>query len=292
MAVDRRLKLAYLHGGVVQYRAGETLGPRILPDYELVLILEGSVTYQANQRNHAAPPGSVILARPGFQESYRWDPVGPTRHAYFHFNIEQMPGVWPAASSWPVVRTQPDPVLPALFRHILHRFYQHRDWPTQPPGRDDCCVFEALINIFLEEHGSEATEFERGRPTPVSRAIQVMRQTIDDDQHKALNLGRLAKSVGINEKHLCRLFQKTLGYSPMETYRLLCLQLSLALLARSNLTIKQIAHRCGFDDPAYYSRCFSRVFGRSPRGVRQRLSEGLLPPTSPLPVDVTPRFSW
>lgn len=93
MAVDNRLKLTFLHGGVMQYRAGEILKPRVMRDYELVLILEGNVTYQANQRNYAAPPGCVILARPGFQESYRWDPLGPTRHAFFHFRVERMPRV-------------------------------------------------------------------------------------------------------------------------------------------------------------------------------------------------------
>ncbi len=292
MTVDNRLKLVYLHGGVVQYRAGETLGPRVLRDYELVLILEGSVTYQANQRSYAAPPGSVILARPGFQETYNWDPRGPTRHAFFHFHVEQMPGAWPAESNWPVVRTQPDPVMSPLFRHVLHRFYLHRDWPAQPPGRDDCCMVEALINVFMEEHGVESTQFERDRPTPVNRAVNTMRQAIEEGQHRTIHLGRLAKAAGVNEKHLCRLFQKTLGYPPMETYRLLCLQFSLAFLARSNLTIKQIAHRCGFEDPAYFSRCFSGVFGCSPRQTRQRLNEGLLPPTCPLPVDLMPRVAW
>jgi AraC-like DNA-binding protein len=292
MAVDNRLKLAYLHGGVVQYRAGETLGPRVLNDYELVLILEGNVTYQPNQRNYAAPPGSAILARPGFRETYQWDPLGLTRHAFFHFQVEQMPNAWPAESSWPVVRTQPDPVVLALFRHILHRFYLHPDWPTHPPGRDDCCMVETLINVLLEEHGCESTQFERDRPTPVNRAIKMMRHAIEEEHHRSVDLGRLAKAAGVNEKHLCRLFQKALGYPPMETYRLLCLQLSLALLARSNLTIKQIAHRCGFDDPAYFSRYFSRVFRCSPRQLRRGLSEGMLPPASPLPVDLTPRIAW
>lgn len=99
MAVDRRLVLTYLHGGVVHYRPGETLGPRTLSDYEFVLILEGNVTYQANQRSHAAPPGSLLLARPGFEECYRWDPTGRTRHAFFHFQIQRMPDAWPATSS-------------------------------------------------------------------------------------------------------------------------------------------------------------------------------------------------
>jgi AraC-like DNA-binding protein len=292
MVADNRLQLAYLHGGVVQYRAGETLGPRVLRDYELVLILEGHVTYQANQRSYVTPPGSVILARPGFQETYRWDPRGPTRHAFFHFQVEQMPRAWPAESSWPVVRTQADPVVVALFRHVLHRFYLHRHWPTQSPGRDDCCLVETLVNVFLEEHGCEATQFERDRPRPVTRAINTMRQAIEEEQHQAMNLGRLARAAGVNEKHLCRLFQQSLGYAPMETYRLLCLQLALALLARSNLTVKQIAHRCGFDDPAYFSRYFSGVFRRSPRQVRQQLNQGTLPPASPLPVDLTPRIAW
>lgn len=292
MLSDQRLRLRYLHGGIVQYRPGETLGPRALPDYELVLIIEGSVSYEANQHVYAAPPGSVILARPGFEELYRWDRDGVTRHAFFHFDIEQMSGAWPATARWPIVRVQPDPVVAALFRHVLHRICLHRDWPAQSPDRNDCCVVESLINIFLEEHEAESTEFERNRPPAVTRAINLMRQSIEDDPYRSLNLAALAKAADVNEKHLCRLFQKTLGFSPMETYRLLCLQLSLAMLARSNLTVKQIAYRCGFEDPAYFSRCFSRVFRRSPREVRRRLSLGLLPPPSPLPTDVTPRLSW
>jgi quercetin dioxygenase-like cupin family protein len=63
-----RLELTYLYGGVVQYRAGETLGPRVLNDYELVLILEGQVAYRVDRHEYLAPPGSVILARPGFHE--------------------------------------------------------------------------------------------------------------------------------------------------------------------------------------------------------------------------------
>ena len=153
-------------------------------------------------------------------------------------------------------------------------------------------AIESLLTVFLEERGAEPSQFEHDRPTPVSRAINVMRQAMKEELHPTIDPRRLARAAGVNEKHLCRLFQKTLGHPPMATYRLLCLQFSLVLLARSNLTIKQIAHRCGFDDPAYFSRYFSEVFGCSPRQVRQRLSEGLLPPASPLPVDLMPRVAW
>jgi hypothetical protein len=47
-----RLELTYLYGGVAQYRAGETLGPRVLNDYELVLILEGQVAYRVDRHEY------------------------------------------------------------------------------------------------------------------------------------------------------------------------------------------------------------------------------------------------
>ena len=78
----------------------------------------------------------------------------------------------------------------------------------------------------------------------------------------------------------------------MRTYNLMRLQLSLALLARTNLSIKQIADRCGYDNQFYFSRCFTKAFSRSPRQVRQDMSRGVPPPPSPLPVDMTPRVYW
>lgn len=292
MGNDGRLRLGYLHGGVVSYRPGETLGPRVLADYELVLIIEGNVTYQVASQSYAAPPGSVILARPGFREMYRWDPKGPTRHAFFHFAIDRPAEDWPEPADWPIVRTQPEQVLPALFRHVLERIGRHTDWPACSPGRSDAAIVEALVTIFLEEPLAETASMGGNRPVAVSRVINFMRCVIDEDPRQPLDLARLASVAGLSEKHLCRLFQRTLGYSPMHTFRLLCLQLSLALLARSNLSIKQIAHRCGFDDPGYFSRCFAAVFGRAPREVRRRLAEGHLPPPNPLPADISPRVLY
>jgi transcriptional regulator GlxA family with amidase domain len=78
----------------------------------------------------------------------------------------------------------------------------------------------------------------------------------------------------------------------MRTYNLMRLQLSLALLARTNLTIKQIANRCGYDNQFYFSRCFTKAFDRSPNRVRRDLTLGVPPPASPLPVDITPRVHW
>ena len=50
----------------------------------------------------------------------------------------------------------------------------------------------------------------------------------------------------------------------METFRLLKLQLAMALLGRSSLAIKEIADRCGFENPLYFTRCFTKLYSQSP----------------------------
>ncbi|HBO46052.1 MAG TPA: hypothetical protein DD670_19445 [Planctomycetaceae bacterium] len=287
-----RLELSYLYGGVVQYRAGETLGPRVLGDYELVLIIEGQATYCVNRCEHPAPPDSVILARPGFNEAYRWDPVCQTRHAYFHFDIARMPEDWPDPDAWPIARTHPAPVIGGLFRHVIQLIYSHPTWPAVPPGPGECRVVETLISLFIEEHMADDTQCEFGRPDAVQRTLRWMRQVLDDDPRRPVRLEDLVRVACVTDKHLCRLFRKTLGWSPMQTFNLMRLQLSLVLLARTNLSIKQIANRCGYDNQFYFSRCFTKAFSRSPRQVRQDLSRGVPPPSSPLPVDMTPRVYW
>jgi AraC family transcriptional regulator len=274
-----------------QYRA-DILEPRVLPDYEFVLIIEGHAVYVADGCRYDAPAGSILFTRPGFREAYYWDAVGPTRHAYFHFGIVQIPGTWPEFSAWPIVLTSPDPLLPALFRHVLNRIHSHQDWPAMPPGRLDCLIVETLLSLFVERDCVALSNYERDRPAHVNLAMNFLRRRIDTDPHERFSLAELAKASGVSEKHLCRTFRKSIGHSPMSTYRLLCMQLAISMLSRSNLGMREIADRCGFDDPAYFSRYFTNVFGCSPSQTRERLRSGGPPPASPLPVDLTPRFFW
>jgi len=291
-AVGPYLRLGYMYGGVVVYQAGESLALRKLTDYELVLIIEGKVSYISDDRVYAVPPGGIILGRPGFREQYRWDPRQRTRHAYFHFSIDQIPSDWPAPEKWPRTRPDPNPVIVALFRHVMQHINEHPRWPAETPKRGDCRVVEALMDAFLERHGVDEARVDEKRPEPVGRALKRMREIIDEDPGHAVNLTDLAKASNVTEKHLCRLFTHTMGHSPMQTYGLLRLQLAMALLARSNLNIKEIAERCGYDNPLYFSRVFAKTYGAAPSHIRESLLRGKPPPPNPLPTDITPRVYW
>ena len=287
-----RLRLAYLYGGSVRYQPGEILGPRVLTDFEMVLIVEGRAVYEANGERHRLEPGSVILARPGFRERYTWDRDGRTRHVYFHLGIEQIPSAWPDPDRWPFVCRRPDAAVESMFRSVLGRSHHRGDSPSGAPPELDTHLVEALIELLLEDPMVPRSDDESERPEPVARALKWMRYILEEEPDTSISLAELARKAGVSPKHLCRIFRQSVGHPPMETLRLLRLQLGMALLVRSSLTVKEIAARCGYADPLYFSRCFSAAFSRSPRHLRDALKGGKAPPPNPLPADVTPRVHW
>lgn len=285
------LGLDYLYGGLVKYRAGESLALRTLSDYELILIIEGSVCYSKDGKSYNVPSGGVVLSRPGFKESCDWDLDGVTRHAYVHFQITSIPDDWPDQELWPIVINQPAKVVAGLFRYLLERVSNRSEWPSTAPGSNTCRLLECLLHILIEPN-QEGGLAEAHIPDPVSQALNMMRETLDERPTELLSLERLAQRSCTTEKHLCRLFKQSLGYSPMKTFSLLKLQLAMALLSRSDLSIKQLALRCGFENPLYFSRVFSQTYHASPSVMRRRMREGEPPPLSPLPPELTPRVYW
>ena len=127
---------------------------------------------------------------------------------------------------------------------------------------------------------------------PVRRAAKFMRERLDSPHFAPFALEELAAAAHVSAKHLCRVFSKELGFSPMKACRLMQFQLAIPLLARSNLSIKEVAERCGFPDQLYFSRAFSQTFGRSPSQARKAMHEGQPPPAIPLPPALMPRLYW
>lgn len=288
-----RLKLAYLYSGVALYQPGEVLGPRLLEDFEGVLIIEGHPGYEMENGVVALEPGSIIIARPGTRETYRWDAESQTRHAYFHFGLEEIPSDWPSPADWPRCQLHPDRSLCELFRHIVERAARHGNWPAQQPGISDNRIFEAFLDLYLNPPGLSGEPVPNEFSEPVRRAAKFVRERLDTPFFEPFSLATLAEAAHVSPAHLCRVFNKELGIPPLRACRLMQFQLAIPLLARSNLSIKAIADRCGFPDQLHFSRSFTHTFGDSPSQLRCKMQNGT-PPPHPLPHSYLfmPRLHW
>ncbi len=259
--------------GLATYPAGATYGPRAGRDFEFVWIIEGDAIYRYDQNEIPLGPDSLLLCRPGWTDFFQWDVNRRTRHAFFHFQILSIPPDFLAIDQWPIVRELAgDDVIRPLFRHLLA-------WQ----GRADDLLRELTMKAIL-------TAFVTGQiaagdlppdllPDPVESAWNHLHKRLEDDPAARIGLAELADIAAVTPEHLCRLFKKSIGHTPVETVLLARLDRASSLVARSNYAIGEIAEMCGFASPFHFSRRFRDAFGQSPMQLRQSIRRGLTPPT-------------
>jgi AraC-like DNA-binding protein len=265
---------------VATYPAGATFGPRRLRDWEFVWMIEGDAVYRRDEEAAGAPQGSVVLCRPGTTDSFRWDPVRRTRHAYFHFDVVgEFPPEWAPAGEWPLVRVPAEgdaDLLRPLFRHLLSM--------ADVGGAGDPTQARLLALSLLAAFATGRTDAgavdRPPLPEPVARAMAFLARRLDDAPGEALPLSEIARAACVTPEHLCRLFKSATGRSPAETVRLARLDRAAVLLARTNYAVGEVARLCGFESPFHFSRLFRRSFGQAPSEMRRAFAEGAPVPTS------------
>jgi AraC family transcriptional regulator len=285
--------ISHVRGGAAVYLPGDTFGPRTLPDFEFVWITSGSATYTQDNRSHAAKAGCIILARPGFVETYRWDATQTSRHLFFHFALHHAPSDWPDMATWPVVTSMPaGDALRPMFRTVLDVWCRHHLSRVQPPPPWIGRTIIAMIDALLAQSGAASQTPNEGGHPAVQRAVDWLTATLRKQPDAPVSLANLAEAAKVNPSHLTRLFRRSdrggVGASPMRVVQLMRLEQAMTLLERSNLTIQEIAHRTGFASQFHFSRVFRATYGQPPTALRDAIYQGQPRPASPLRLDAPP----
>ena len=82
------------------------------------------------------------------------------------------------------------------------------------------------------------------------------------------SLAEIAEAAGCSPRHLHERFTTNFNCSPTVYAHVRRMQDVEHLLTTTDLPIKTIAKRCGYDDPLHFSRVVRQHFGRSPRLMR------------------------
>lgn len=103
---------------------------------------------------------------------------------------------------------------------------------------------------------------------PSNKAL-LARNLIDSRNYDSPTVNEISASLGINRSTLFRSFKKEYGYSIKQYLDRRRLEKAAELLLVSKESISAIGKSCGYHDPLYFSRAFSKAFGKSPRGYRE-----------------------
>ncbi len=98
----------------------------------------------------------------------------------------------------------------------------------------------------------------------LQKVREAVEANLDDETFSVVELGN---QIGMSRSQLHRKLTALTGYSPNEVIRNMRLERAKQLLDKKAATVSEIAYLCGFNSPAYFSKCFKEYFGTTPAEV-------------------------
>jgi AraC family transcriptional regulator of arabinose operon len=122
-----------------------------------------------------------------------------------------------------------------------------------------------IVNVKLLEFIASFIYYEQINPAvleddAITHSIRFMKENI----RQLFTVENLARQQNLSVSHYTRLFKAKTGYTPIQYFNQLKIQLSCQYLYFSDRKIKEICNEIGFVDQYYYSRLFRKMVGISP----------------------------
>lgn len=149
---------------------------------------------------------------------------------------------------------------------VVYTFFYIRRIKQQ--RRETLDAYLALLSKEEERHDVE------DRPQVSAEDDMMMKRvTAFVEQHIAdadINIGDIAAAAATSRSGLQRRMRQLMGITPLEFLREARIKRACTLLTQTEGNVSEVAFRCGFSDPKYFSRCFKASVGCSPTEYKER----------------------
>jgi AraC-like DNA-binding protein len=256
--------------------------------YEIVLILSGSGTHLTGDFRHRLESGDVLVVDPrrahGYEDTRGLNLVNILVRADILPRIARDLGGLPgfhALFTLAAVRWQRSSYASRL-RLSPADMNQASAWTDQLEEESrrgeqgGHLLAEAYLTLIV---GLLARRYAKGTPRREERSGNRLGRLLGwIEQHLAepLTVERLASETGMSVRSFHRHFREGVEESPTAyVLRQRVRRAAEILTAEPAIGMVEVASRCGFDDPNYFSRTFSRQMGCSPTKYRSGKRAGI-----------------
>ena len=146
-----------------------------------------------------------------------------------------------------------------------------REFTRSAPGRQT--ALRGLLGAMLANVlrlAREAAGRAPGAAAPERELVARFRRLIEERYRSHVSVCSYVTQLGVSESKLRRACLDVTGQSPIELVHLRVLVEAERQLRYTTMSIAQIAYHLGYEDPAYFTRFFTRRTKVSPRRFRAR----------------------
>ena len=233
-------------------------------DYQLLYMVSGHADYLLDGEWQTVGEGKIVLYRPQVPQFYRTYSQVPMLCRWVHFSgteaaslLEECgmgkgnlfsPGLCPAAEA----------LLKSMVVEILHREPMYR------------IVVESQFRQAMALFGRQMAQRKGSVASSSRQRILSIVEYMNRHYFEPLQTEELAARCGLSKYHFIHLFRMCMGMTPYSYLIRIRMERAETLLQAGDMTVQEVAFVCGYNDPLYFSRAFSRHFGVSPTDYKQR----------------------
>ena len=224
---------------------------------------EGEGIFWDKKGEYRIPKGSgflCLMSDPETGYKYPAESVEQWKIMYIVFHAEYNLVKSLLDRSGPVYNLEPDSA-------VILRFLEYR---KQAGTIVEVTPGESMMHVNRLLAALADSEIERTLETAGSWLVQEAGRTIRSHLNENLNVSELAHLLRITPEHLCRVFKKETGMTPLAFITREKIRYATDLLHNSSLSCKEICARLNYDNSSHFARTFKKVTGMTPSEFRQR----------------------
>ena len=127
-----------------------------------------------------------------------------------------------------------------------------------------------LLSVWLERQSVKAAP-EQLPQDAARRLVERYSDLLEREFRKGTGVGEFAAALGVTPTHLTRCCRIACGRSAIEVLQDRRIFEARKMLADTTKPVATIGEELGFTSPAYFTRCFTHLTGRSPTGFRREV---------------------
>lgn len=221
------------------------------PHWELIYQLDAPTTAVTALGNHRVEPGELIIIPPNIPHRT----VSDTQFRDYCMKFEHLD-----APQTPTVVRDIDGTILALYDVIAGIQDERSDTDTA---------------LLLKKLGEALCLAVKRATTALSKpqAVETFRRILRENiENPYFDITESIRSLGYHPDYFRRLFKHHVAVSPLRHLNGMRMERAKDLLRlESSLSVGEIALRCGFRDPLYFSTAFRNETGMSPLEYRKRM---------------------
>lgn len=248
-------------------------GNRVIIDYELIYILDGSGEIGIEGMKYSTKAGMLFLIPPFTRHYIHSSSEDPHTDYWIHFDLEPF---WNARKLIHAITDDGGGYCVQVGCHsqlteLFRQLYEELSQENAGFALMSELLFRQIL-IILMRLGRKCLDRPDTARREVIRSeviVQCAMEYVNRHLDKSISMNEIADAAGVSESYLYKCFDKTVGITPNMFVQKLKARRAKYLIETTDLSLTEIASGLGFSNYYYFSTFFKKMYGIAPRMFKQ-----------------------